>query len=127
MDFDLPADDDPRRLAVREWLAANPHPNGRQLAEAGYVVPRWPRPWGLEADALHQLIIDEELSAAGVELPSNPIGIGWAAPTILVGGHRRAEATLLAADLQRRGSLVPALQRARRGFRSGEPRHPRRA
>jgi 3-oxochol-4-en-24-oyl-CoA dehydrogenase len=86
MDFDLPADDDPRRLAVRDWLATNPHPTGRQLAEAGYVVPRWPRPWGLEADALHQLIIDEELSAAGVELPSNPIGIGWAAPTILVAG-----------------------------------------
>ncbi len=50
------------------------------------MVPRWPRPWGLDADALHQLIIDEELSAAGVELPNNPIGIGWAAPTILLAG-----------------------------------------
>ena len=86
MDFDLPADDDPRRLAVREWLAANRHPTGRQLAEAGYVVPHWPAPWGLDADPMHQLIIEHELQSAGVVLPNNPIGIGWAAPTILLAG-----------------------------------------
>ena len=86
MDFDLPDDDDPRRVAVRRWLAAHPNPTGRQLAEAGYVVPHWPQPWGLEADGLHQLIVDEELSAAGVKRPDNLIGIGWAAPTILVAG-----------------------------------------
>jgi len=86
VDFDLPPDDDPRRLEVRRWLVANPQPTGRQLAEAGYVVPHFPRPWGLEADGLHQLIIDEELSAAKVTLPENLIGIGWAAPTILAAG-----------------------------------------
>ena len=86
MDFDLPDDDDPRRVAVRRWLAAHPNPTGRQLAEAGYVVPHWPQPWGLEANGLHQLIVDEELSAAGVKRPDNLIGIGWAAPTILVAG-----------------------------------------
>ena len=86
MDFDLPADDDPRRVAVRRWLAEHPTPTGRQLAEAGYVVPHWPRPWGRDADGLHQLIIDEELTAAGVKRPDNLIGIGWAAPTILLAG-----------------------------------------
>jgi alkylation response protein AidB-like acyl-CoA dehydrogenase len=86
MDFELPAPDDPRRLAVREWLAANPRPSGRQLAEAGYVAPHWPRPWGLDADPIHQLIIDDELSRAGVRRPVNPIGIGWAGPTILFAG-----------------------------------------
>ncbi|MGH9133360.1 MAG: acyl-CoA dehydrogenase family protein [Ilumatobacteraceae bacterium] len=86
MDFDLPADDDPRRIAVRAWLADNPQPTGRQLAEAGYVVPHWPAPWGLDADPLHQLIIDDELRKAGVSRPGNPIGIGWAAPTILLAG-----------------------------------------
>ena len=60
MDFELPADDDPRRLAVRGWLAANPSPTGRQLAEAGYVAPHWPKPWGLDADPIHQILIDEE-------------------------------------------------------------------
>ncbi|HEY9555657.1 MAG TPA: acyl-CoA dehydrogenase family protein [Acidimicrobiales bacterium] len=86
MDFELPPDDDPRRLAVRTWLADNPTPSGRQLAEAGYVAPHWPAPWGLDADPIHQIIVDDELRAAGVSRPSNPIGIGWAGPTILHGG-----------------------------------------
>ena len=86
MDFQLPADDDPRRLAVRSWLAEHPLPTGRQLAEAGYVAPHWPPPWGLGADAIHQLIIDDELTTAGVRLPMNPMGTGWGGPTILVGG-----------------------------------------
>ena len=89
MDFQLPADDDPRRIAVREWLAANPSPSGRQLAEAGYVVPHWPAPWGLGADPIHQLIIDDELSRAKVRRPTNPIGIGWAGPTILFAGTQQ--------------------------------------
>jgi alkylation response protein AidB-like acyl-CoA dehydrogenase len=86
MDFELPDDSDPRRVAVRTWLADNPSPSGRQLAEAGYVAPHWPAPWGLDADPMHQLIIDEELSAAGVRRPMNPIGIGWAGPTIVHAG-----------------------------------------
>jgi alkylation response protein AidB-like acyl-CoA dehydrogenase len=84
--LDLPGIEDPRRSAVREWLEANPRPSGRQLAEAGYVAPHWPAPWGLEADPIHQLIIDEELRRAKVSRPANPIGIGWAGPTILYAG-----------------------------------------
>ena len=86
MDFELPDDSDPRRLAVRDWLAAHPSPSGRQLAEAGFVAPHWPAPWGLDADPIQQLLIDDELSAAGVRRPMNPIGIGWAGPTILHAG-----------------------------------------
>jgi len=86
MDFQLPSDDDPRRLAVRAWLAEHPAPTGRELAEAGYVAPHWPAPWGLGADPIHQLIIDDELAKAKVRRPTNPIGIGWAGPTILYAG-----------------------------------------
>jgi 3-oxochol-4-en-24-oyl-CoA dehydrogenase len=86
MDFDLPPDDHPHRLAVRTWLAANPRPTGKELAEAGYVVPHWPAPWGLGADPIQQLIIDDELAKAGVRRPNNHIGIGWAAPTIFLAG-----------------------------------------
>jgi alkylation response protein AidB-like acyl-CoA dehydrogenase len=86
MDFLLPAADDPRRIEVRQWLAANPQPSGAQLAQAGLVAPHWPRPWGLDADPIHQLIIDDELTRAGVRRPVNPIGIGWAGPTILYAG-----------------------------------------
>ncbi len=86
MDFELPAASDPRRLEVRAWLAAHRQPSARQLAEAGYVAPHWPKPWGLDADPIHQIVIDEELAAAGVQRPSNTIGIGWAGPTLLHGG-----------------------------------------
>jgi alkylation response protein AidB-like acyl-CoA dehydrogenase len=86
VDLGLPGEDDPRRREVREWLSAHPHPTGRQLAEAGYVVPHWAPPFGLDADPLAQLMIDEELRAAGVRRPVNPIGIGWAGPTLMYAG-----------------------------------------
>ncbi len=86
MDFELPPADDQRRVAVRAWLDEHPRPTGRDLAHAGYVVPHWPAPYGLDADPVYQLIVDAELKAAGVHRPANPIGIGWAAPTILMAG-----------------------------------------
>ncbi len=99
MDFDLPGDDDPRRQAVRAWLAAHPRPTARQLAEAGYVAPHWPRPYGLDADPVLQLVIDQELKRAGVARPQNQIGIGWAGPTILHAGT----------DEQKQRYLLPLL------------------
>ncbi len=102
MDFDFPPDDDPRRLAVRAWRAEHPEPTQQDLADAGYVVPHWPEPWGLNADPIHQVIIAQELEGLRVRGPKcragtatatatsvtggNAIGIGWAAPTILLAG-----------------------------------------
>ena len=82
----MPSEDDPRRVEVRQWLAENPDPSGGQLAAAGYVVPHWPEPYGLNSSPMHQLIIDDELTKAGVSRPANPIGVGWAGPTILAAG-----------------------------------------
>ena len=82
----MPGDTDERRISIRTWLAEHPRPTPRQLANAGYVAPHWPAPWGLAADPIHQLIIDDELSRAGVQRPSNAIGIGWAGPTIAYAG-----------------------------------------
>ncbi len=87
MDFNLPAADDPRRSQVKKWLSTHPSPNAVDLATAGYVAPGWPSPWGLGADPEHQLIINQELDAAGIDPQGhNPIGIGWAGPTILAAG-----------------------------------------
>ncbi len=86
MDFQLPGADDPRRVVVRSWLDDHPQATTKQLAEAGYVAPQWPAPWGLAADPVHQLIIDDELSKAKVRRPANPIGIGWAGPTLMYAG-----------------------------------------
>ncbi len=95
MDFELPSDEDPRRQEVRDWLAGHSHPAGRDLAEAGWVVPHWPPPYGSNANPVHQLIIEEEFARAGVGRPSNPIGIGWAGPTILVAGTEAQKARYL--------------------------------
>jgi len=86
MDELLPGADDSRRQAVRAWIQQHPHPTPREMAESGYVAPHWPEPYGIGADPIHQLIIDDELSRAGISRPSNQIGIGWAAPTIIYAG-----------------------------------------
>lgn len=89
------------RADVRSFLATEA-PDGRyppdfaqRLARAGYVVPHWPRPWGLDASPLQQLAIDEVLRAATAPRPFNPIGIGWAGPTLLVAGTPEQQARWL--------------------------------
>ncbi len=86
VELGLPGEDYPLRVEVRRWLAADPAPTGRRLAEAGLVAPHWPSPWGRSADPVDQLVIDEELRRAGVHRPFNPIGVGWAGPTLLQAG-----------------------------------------
>src|SRR5919109_2041237 len=85
MDFELPAEH-PARMAVREWIAEHPTPTARELADAGYVVPHWPKPWGLDADPIEQLLIADELKRAGISRPINPIGIGHCGPILVMHG-----------------------------------------
>ena len=101
MDFELPGQDDPRRLDVRAWFEARPRPTGRELAQAGYATPHWPRPWGLAADGELQLIIDDEMKRAGVTAPNliNPVAINNCAQTLLTHGT----------DAQRERYLLPAI------------------
>ncbi|MBU6234194.1 MAG: acyl-CoA dehydrogenase family protein, partial [Acidobacteria bacterium] len=82
---------DELRIHVRRFLEEHPRPTGRQLADAGLVAPHLPAPWGLGASPVDQLTIDEELRAAGVSRPVNPIGIGWAGPTIVYAGTREQQ------------------------------------
>lgn len=79
---------DVRRVELRQWLADHPRPTGKELADAKLVAPAWPEPWGLNASIEYQLLIDDELRRAKVTRPINPIGIGWAGPTILVAGTK---------------------------------------
>ena len=85
----LPGDDHPFRVSVRTWLAEHPRPSNEALARAGLVAPHWPRPWGRDATPIEQLIVDDELRRARVQRPNNPIGIGWAGPTILMAGTQQ--------------------------------------
>ena len=86
MDIDLPHEDDPRRVEVRRWFEEHPQPTPAELVDRGFVVPHWPKPWGLDAEPELQLIIDDEMRRAGVTKPLNPIGIGHCGPVLVVHG-----------------------------------------
>ena len=68
------------------------------LARAGYLMPHLPRPFGLDAGPVEQLVVDEELARAGLERPDIAIG-GWAVPTIIQHGT----------DEQRERFVLPTL------------------
>jgi alkylation response protein AidB-like acyl-CoA dehydrogenase len=87
--------DDPRRAEVRAWLALHPEPTPDDLAEAGWVAPGWPKPWGRDTDHISSLVLHDEFERAGVTLPDNPIGLGWAGPTLLAGGTEEQQARYL--------------------------------
>jgi 3-oxochol-4-en-24-oyl-CoA dehydrogenase len=55
------------------------------LADRGYLTPHWPRPWGLDASPIEQLVIDEELARGHVRRPHLAVA-GWALPTIIAHG-----------------------------------------
>ena len=76
-----------------------PRRRARDLVDAGYVVPHWPRPYGLDADPALQLIIESEMRRAGVSKPLNPIGIGHCGPIIVALGN----------DEQKQRYLLPML------------------
>ncbi|MCU1353778.1 MAG: acyl-CoA dehydrogenase domain protein, partial [Acidimicrobiales bacterium] len=85
----LPPEAEPQRAEVRrivEEVAALPSEERRRgLVESGLLVPHWPRPWGRDAGAVEQLLIDEELAKARVRRPHLQVG-AWAAPTIVAHG-----------------------------------------
>ncbi len=56
-----------------------------RLADAGYITPSWPAPWGRDADALQLLVIEDEFRAAKVTRPNIGVG-GWALPNLIVHG-----------------------------------------
>lgn len=93
----LPPEAEQYRAETRRFLAEQapegryPPDWNRRLAAAGYVAPHWPRPWGRDADPIEQLVIDAELRAAGAPKPMNPIGIGWAGPTLMVAGTKEQQ------------------------------------
>ncbi len=89
VDVDLGSLDEPIRPDVRtaaERIAALPAGDQRAaLVETGYLTPHWPAPYGLAADPVTQVVIDQELGRAGVTRPDLVIA-GWAVPTILQHG-----------------------------------------
>lgn len=86
IDLESVADLQPEIASVVAEIAALPAEKQQvALAESGLLTPHWPRPYGREAGPAEQLLIDQEMAAAGVTRPDLVIG-WWAAPTILEHG-----------------------------------------
>lgn len=86
VDLDSVADLRPEiTAAVAEVVALPPEKRQVALADSGLLAPHWPRPYGRDASPAEQLLIDQELTAAGVQRPDLVIG-WWAVPTILEAG-----------------------------------------
>jgi alkylation response protein AidB-like acyl-CoA dehydrogenase len=85
--IDLPPEADAYRSAARAfretYLAADPADRRTLLAESGYLVPHWPKPFGRGASAIEQLVIDEEFAG----LDDWDLGItGWVVLTLIQTG-----------------------------------------
>jgi alkylation response protein AidB-like acyl-CoA dehydrogenase len=90
--IDLPAEAEPIRAAVRADVARLRDLTGdarrQALIETGYAVPHWPAPWGRDAAAIEQLVIEQELAAARIKRPSYGI-TSWIVLTLIQ--HGRAD------------------------------------
>jgi alkylation response protein AidB-like acyl-CoA dehydrogenase len=53
-----------------------------RLIETGYVMPHWPKPYGRDAGAVEQLVIEQEFEAAGIKRPGYGI-TGWNILTLI--------------------------------------------
>jgi alkylation response protein AidB-like acyl-CoA dehydrogenase len=84
--IDLPAEAEPIRAAIQPDVARLCELTGderkKELIETGYVMPHWPKPWGREADAIEQLVIEQEFAKAGIKRPGYGI-TGWVILTLI--------------------------------------------
>jgi 3-oxochol-4-en-24-oyl-CoA dehydrogenase len=100
---DLTEGDAGIRQRVRSIAALPAGEQRAALADAGYLAPQWPAPYGLGAGPALQLAIDEELARAGVVRPDLAIA-AWAVPTILRHGTDEQRDRFAGPSL--RGSIV---------------------
>jgi alkylation response protein AidB-like acyl-CoA dehydrogenase len=84
---DLPDEAEALRHDIRDIVAdvARAGDQRATLMKAGLIMPHWPPPWGRGASPVEQLVIDEELAAAGVARPHLAVG-AWALPTLIAHG-----------------------------------------
>jgi 3-oxochol-4-en-24-oyl-CoA dehydrogenase len=78
---------DETRSAAEELARLEGDAQLARLIDTGYVQPHWPKPWGREAPALEQLVIDQEFSRAGVTRPDYGI-TGWVILTLIQHGSQ---------------------------------------
>ncbi len=71
---ELPPEAEPIRAEVKAFAESikdlEPAAQRTKLIETGYVMPHWPKPYGREASAIEQLVIEQEFEAAGIKRPA---------------------------------------------------------
>ncbi len=87
---ELPPEAEPLRLELTPVVASiaaleDPADQRRALADAGLLAPHWPSPWGRDAGAVEQLVIDQICAEAGLRRPNLAVA-AWALPTIMAHG-----------------------------------------
>jgi 3-oxochol-4-en-24-oyl-CoA dehydrogenase len=87
--LDLPPEAEELRTRIHadtaEIAALDKEAQRDKLIETGYVMPHWPQPWGRAADAVEQLVTEEEFRAAGIKRPDYSI-TGWVILTLIQHG-----------------------------------------
>jgi len=85
----LPPEAEPMRDEVRAFIrSTKAKPKAEwtaSMADAGYLVPYWPAPWGRGASPLEQLVIDEAFDEARLRRPHLQVG-AWVLPTLIAHG-----------------------------------------
>ncbi len=83
---DLPPEAEPIRDEVRAFVAEleplDEAARNTRLIDTGYVMPHWPKPYGRDAGAIEQLVIEQEFAAAGIRRPAYGI-TGWVILTLI--------------------------------------------
>ena len=83
--IELPPEAEDYRAKVQDYVethnSVDKEQRRKSLSGSGYLVPHWPKPWGLEAGAIEQLVIDQEFKTGGVKVPNLGIS-GWNTLTI---------------------------------------------
>jgi alkylation response protein AidB-like acyl-CoA dehydrogenase len=83
---ELPSEADAVRREVQDFVASvkglTPEKQRERLIATGYAVPHWPRPYGRDANAVEQLVIEEEFANADLRRPSYGI-TGWVILTLI--------------------------------------------
>ncbi|MEQ8840237.1 MAG: acyl-CoA dehydrogenase [Acidimicrobiales bacterium] len=83
---ELPPESEPIRAEVRAFAESiaglSAEEQRDRLIETGYVMPHWPKPYGREAGAVEQLVVEQEFEKAGVQRPGYGI-TAWNILTII--------------------------------------------
>ena len=107
------------RAEVRAWLEANWNVDyglvewRNKLIDSGWGVPSWPKDWfGRELPQALEAVVEEEMQRVGAVGVAKTGIRRLAAATLLVHGSDGAEGKVPAPQPDRRGHLVPVVQRA---------------